>query len=112
MHTHSVCGTILSDRHAQSGTIEIEGFEMLKGLAGVTTHEHAETVPVLENSQDYAALAGEIEQVLTEQPHAHGIYLRRHGLYTWGRSIAETKRHIEIFEFLFEVLGRTLPPGH
>jgi methylthioribulose-1-phosphate dehydratase len=109
MHTHSVWGTILSDRHAATSVIEIEGFEMLKGLAGVTTHEHTESVPVIENSQDYTALSAEIDRVLNEQPEAHGIYLRRHGLYAWGSSISEAKRHIEIFEFLFEVLGRSMP---
>jgi methylthioribulose-1-phosphate dehydratase len=108
LHTHSVWGTILSDRHFESGGIEIEGYEMLKGLSGVETHEHREIVPVIENSQDYIALATVFENVIREKPDIHGIYLRRHGLYTWGESVAEAKRHIEIFEFLFEVLGRSL----
>ena len=108
LHTHSVWGTILSDVFYERGAIEIEGYEMLKGLAGVVTHEHAELVPIVENSQDYVALAQVIENTLRENPTAHGVYLRRHGLYTWGESIGEAKRHIEIFEFLFEVLGRRL----
>ena len=108
LHTHSVWGTILSDVFYERGAIEIEGYEMLKGLAGVVTHEHAELVPIVENSQDYVALAQVIENTLRENPTAHGFYLRRHGLYTWGESIGEAKRHIEIFEFLFEVLGRRL----
>lgn len=106
LHTHSVWGTILSDRHFEKGGIEIKGYEMLKGLSGIKTHEHRETIPIIENSQDYIALAGVFENVVRENPDIHGIYLRRHGLYTWGESIAEAKRHIEIFEFLFEVLGR------
>jgi methylthioribulose-1-phosphate dehydratase len=81
---------------------------MLKGLAGVATHEHCERLPIIENSQDYVALSHVIENTLCENPAMHGVYLRRHGLYTWGGSIAETKRHVEIFEFLFEVLGRSL----
>jgi methylthioribulose-1-phosphate dehydratase len=108
LHTHSVWGTILSDVNFEKGFIEIEGYEMLKGLAGVKTHEHTEQVPIIENSQDYIALSHVIESVLRENPNCHGIYLRKHGLYTWGESIAEAKRHIEIFEFLFEVLGRQL----
>lgn len=105
LHTHSVWGTLLSeDRDA----IEVEGYEMLKGLAGVTTHEHTERVPVIENTQDYAALAREIESLLKTEKDIHGLYLRRHGLYTWGETVAEARRHIEIFEFLFEVLGRSL----
>jgi len=106
LHTHSVWGTILSDHFFEQGAIQIEGYEMLKGLAGVKTHEHSERVPIVENSQDYVALAHVIENVIRDNPDIHGIYLRRHGLYTWGESVSEAKRHIEIFEFLFEVLGR------
>jgi methylthioribulose-1-phosphate dehydratase len=108
LHTHSVWGTILSDHFFEQGAIKIEGYEMLKGLAGVTTHEHSERVPIVENSQDYVALAHVIENVIRDNPEIHGIYLRRHGLYTWGETVSEAKRHIEIFEFLFEVLGRQL----
>jgi methylthioribulose-1-phosphate dehydratase len=108
LHTHSVWGTILSDEFFEQGAIEIKGYEMLKGLAGVQTHEHSEVVPIIENSQDYVALSHVIENVIRENKNIHGIYLRRHGLYTWGNSIAEARRHVEIFEFLFEVLGRSL----
>ena len=90
------------------GAIEIEGYEMLKGLSGITTHEHTERVPIIPNSQDYLTLAGDIERVLRDQDDIHGFYLHRHGLYTWGETVAEARRHIEIFEFLFEVVGRTL----
>lgn len=108
LHTHSVWGTILSDTFYEEGAIKIEGYEMLKGLAGVKTHEHRELVPIVDNSQDYIALSHVIDNVLRESPKCHGIYLRRHGLYTWGEDVTEARRHIEIFEFLFEVLGRTL----
>lgn len=108
LHTHSVWGTILSDMFYENGAIEIEGYEMLKGLAGIKTHEHKEFVPIVENSQDYLALSHVIDNVLRENKNIHGVYLRRHGLYTWGETVAEAKRHIEIFEFLFEVLGRTM----
>lgn len=108
LHTHSVWGTILSDVHYENGAIEMEGYEMLKGLSGVKTHEHTEIVPIVDNSQDYIALSHVIENVFREMPKIHGVYLRRHGLYTWGESIAEARRHVEIFEFLFEVLGRSL----
>lgn len=108
LHTHSVWGTILSDANFEQGGILIKGYEMLKGLAGVATHEHTEFLPIVENSQNYDELSQIIEQTLREQPQAHGIYLHRHGLYTWGKNVAEAKRHVEIYEFLFEVLGRSL----
>jgi methylthioribulose-1-phosphate dehydratase len=108
LHTHSVWGTILSDVCFQDGSIVIEGYEMLKGLSGVKTHTHKESVPIIENSQDYIALSHVIDTVIKENKGLHGIYLRRHGLYTWGENVAEAKRHVEIFEFLFEVLGRRI----
>jgi len=107
LHTHSVWSNILSDRFASDGGLTIEGFEMLKGLEGVSTHEHSEWLPIVDNSQDMNRLTESVEEVLTPQPSAHGFLLRRHGLYTWGKNVAEVKRHVEIFEFLLEVLGRT-----
>jgi methylthioribulose-1-phosphate dehydratase len=79
---------------------------MLKGLEGVTSHGHREWLPVLENTQDWAAVAPQVEGFLAEQPGVHGFLIRRHGLYTWGRDLAEAKRHVETLEFLFEVIGR------
>jgi methylthioribulose-1-phosphate dehydratase len=102
LHTHSVWSTLLSDRFARRGGFAIEGYEMLKGLSGISTHEHREWVPILENSQDYVALSAELAAVLTARPESHGILLRKHGLYTWGCDLAEARRHVEILEFLFE----------
>jgi methylthioribulose-1-phosphate dehydratase len=107
LHTHSVWSNILSDAFASEGAINIEGYEMLKGLEGVSTHEHTERLPVIENSQDMRSLARSVEALLRQQTGAHGFLLRRHGLYTWGSSLAEAKRHVEILEFVFEVIGRT-----
>jgi methylthioribulose-1-phosphate dehydratase len=112
LHTHSVWGTILSDLHADSAGLAIEGFEMLKGLDGVTTHEHREWVPIVENDQDMARLAGRVSDVLARDRDArvHGILLRGHGLYTWGTTIGDAARHVEILEFLLEAVGRRSQP--
>lgn len=107
MHTHSTWSTMLSDIHFGDGGLKIEGYEMLKGLAGVTTHEHREWLPILENSQDMLTLADRVARTLEQHPNAHGFLLRRHGLYAWGANLAEAKRHIEILEFLLETVGRT-----
>jgi methylthioribulose-1-phosphate dehydratase len=108
LHTHSVWNTILSDVFAADGGIKIEGYEMLKGLQGVRTHEHAEWLPIVGNSQDMASLADTIGETLNKHKDAHGFLLRRHGLYSWGDNLAQAKRHIEILEFLLETIGRTL----
>ena len=108
LHTHSVWNTILSDLYAAQGGLKIEGYEMLKGLQGVRTHEHAEWLPIVENSQDMTTLADTIGETLNKHKDAHGFLLRRHGLYSWGDNLAQAKRHIEILEFLLETIGRTL----
>jgi methylthioribulose-1-phosphate dehydratase len=106
LHTHSVWGTVLSGAGERDG-LAISGFEMLKGLGGVSTHEHREWIPIVENDQDMARLSGVVGRVLEEHPAAHAFLLRRHGLYTWGTTLAEAERHVEILEFLFETIGRT-----
>jgi methylthioribulose-1-phosphate dehydratase len=108
LHTHSVWNTILSDLYASEGGVMIKGYEMLKGLQGVRTHEHSEFLPIIENSQDMPALAEQVGKTLNEHHAAHGFLLLRHGLYSWGQTLAEAKRHIEILEFLLEAMGRTL----
>ena len=108
LHTHSVWNTILSGLFATDGGVAIEGYEMLKGLAGVKTHEHREWLPIVDNSQDMHELASTIHKVLGGQADAHGILIKRHGLYSWGKDLREAKRHIEILEFLIETVGRTV----
>lgn len=106
LHTHSVWGTVLSGAHAGKGGISIEGYEMLKGLEGVKTHQHREWLPILENSQDMEELARKVSKTLEDQPGIHGFLLREHGLYTWGWNLADAMRHVEILEFLMEVVVR------
>jgi methylthioribulose-1-phosphate dehydratase len=106
LHTHSVWSTIISDLHARQGGVWIEGYEMLKGLEGVSSHKHREWLPIIENDQDMARLAGWVETMLSQHPDVHGFLLRRHGLYTWGEDLAHAKRHLEILEFLLEVIVR------
>ena len=106
LHTHSVWSTVLSGACASKGGLAIEGYEMLKGLEGVRTHQHREWLPILENSQDMVELSQRVTETLRANRGIHGFLLREHGLYTWGSSLPEAKRHVEILEFLIEVLVR------
>ena len=107
LHTHSIWSTLLSDRHMAGGGLVVEGYEMLKGLQGVATHEHREWIPILENDQDMARLAGHVRAALSERPGAHAFLLRRHGMYTWGETLSHAVRHVEIVEFLLEAVARS-----
>ena len=106
LHTHSIWSTLLSDRLAARGGVEIKGYEMLKGLAKVTTHDHREWIPIVENDQDMHRLAETVAAALKTSSDCHAFLLRRHGLYTWGATVPEAVRHVEIIEFLLEIVGR------
>jgi len=116
LHTHSPWGTILSGADLPPGQavggLRIEGYEMLKGLEGITTHDTHEDVPIFANTQDMRELSARVRErfagldLAAARPPVHGFLIARHGLYTWGRDLAEARRHVEIFEFLFECVGR------
>lgn len=108
VHVHTVWNTLLSGKFLSTGFVDLCGYELLKGLSGVATHEHKERVPIIENTQDYTSLAAHLSSVLQANKEAHGILLSRHGLYTWGESVAGARRHLEALEFLFEVEGRRI----
>lgn len=105
LHTHSVWNTLLSFR---GDGFNLAGYEMLKALEGVTTHQHAEHIPILENSQDMETFSEEVRQLLAADPKLHAFLMKGHGLYTWGSTLFDARRHVEALEFLFEVEGRRL----
>jgi methylthioribulose-1-phosphate dehydratase len=106
LHTHSVWNTLVSEAAGDEGGVALKGYEMLKGLAGVATHEHREWVPIIDNTQDYDEMTRDVKAVLALNAQAHALLLRGHGLYTWGRDLEEARRHVEVLEFLLEVEGR------
>jgi len=108
LHTHSIWGTLLSDHFFDAGGFWIEGYEMLKGLEGIKTHESSYWIPIFDNTQDIDALSVEVKAMLENQPEkiSHGFLIRKHGLYTWGQDVFAARRHIEVHEFLFECVGR------
>ncbi|MFL5911666.1 MAG: methylthioribulose 1-phosphate dehydratase [Gaiellaceae bacterium] len=106
LHTHSMWGTLASLRHASGGAVELEGYELLKALAGVGTHEHRERVPIVANDQDIGAMSRVVEDHLVRDPRLHAFLIEGHGLYTWGADLEAARRHVEALEFLFELSER------
>lgn len=101
LHTHSVYATVLG-RMTGAGMLRLTDYELQKAFTGVDTHEGELAIPVFANSQDMAALAKEIEMHLKDCDVIHGFLLAGHGLYTWGETAADARRHLEALEFLFE----------
>lgn len=99
LHTHSPVQTIASRLYAPQGHIRLEGYELLKALHGNGTHETAVDLPVFANTQDMNVLSDQVDALLDQQS-MWGYLIDGHGLYAWGRDMAEARRHLEAFEFL------------
>jgi methylthioribulose-1-phosphate dehydratase len=107
-HFHSSSSAVLSKVLLKKGikVLELEGFELLKALSGVQTHEYTEILPIFPNHQDIEELADLIQPVLdklanSEKP-LHAYLLAGHGLYTWGNTVSETIRHVDALNTLIE----------
>jgi methylthioribulose-1-phosphate dehydratase len=105
LHTHSVNATVLSMRLDE---VVFDGYEVQKAFPGVGTHESRLVIPVFPNSQDIPALATEVDRYLDAYPQTVAYLIRGHGVYTWGATVADTQRHIEALEFLFECVYRQM----
>jgi methylthioribulose-1-phosphate dehydratase len=98
----------LLEDHVEDGVayLEVRNLEMLKGIAGITTHQSEVQIPVLANDQDLGRLSRRAVPHLDRAPA--GLLIAGHGLYAWGQDLTEARRHLEILEFLMEQRWRQL----
>ena len=99
LHSHSPSAVGFSRAVAGDG-YRLAGHEMLKALPGVATHDTAVTLPIVENSQDMAIVEAAIAPRLLESGAIPAYLIRSHGLYGWGRDMAEAERVIEAIEWM------------
>ena len=99
LHTHSVQATVFS-RLITDDSYLFSGYEMQKAISGHSSHDTPCELAVFDNTQDIPALADQVSQRWQQQPLNWGLLVRGHGLYVWGRSLDEAKRHLEGWEFL------------
>jgi len=100
LHTHSRTQTVASRLYAREGVIRFSGYELQKAIAGHTTHESHIDLPVFPNTQHMPELTEKVDTWIAAGKPLYGYLIDGHGIYTWGRDMAETERHIEAFEFL------------
>jgi methylthioribulose-1-phosphate dehydratase len=102
LHTHSVANTTLSHRHLALGEMVFHNLEIQKGIAGQTSHHDELRLPIFPNTQHIPTLVGQLYEHWELKAHVPGFLIAGHGLYAWGATIAEAKRHIETWEFLMQ----------
>ena len=97
LHSHAAVSVALG--RVRGAAWVIEGHELLKALPGIATHEVRISIPIVENSQDMAEIEAAAMPQLSSVP---AFMIRSHGLYGWGRDVAEAERVIEALEWLAE----------
>ena len=100
LHTHSHNQTVASRLFAAQGKLALHGWELQKALTGYTTHDSELDVPIFPNSQDMRDIEANVDAWLDAGKPLYAYLIDGHGLYTWGRSMAEARRHLEALEFL------------
>jgi methylthioribulose-1-phosphate dehydratase len=97
LHSHAAISVALG--RASGDAWVIEGHELLKAVPGIDSHEVRVEIPIVENSQDMANIEAAIMPRLRGAP---AYMIRGHGLYGWGRDVAEAERVVEALEWLAE----------
>ncbi|NMR24596.1 methylthioribulose 1-phosphate dehydratase [Pseudoalteromonas sp. NEC-BIFX-2020_015] len=100
LHTHSVAATVLS-RVVKGHSLDLQGYEMQKSIAGNTSHLDTLSIPIFDNDQDIDRLSLLVSDHHLHTPIEYAVLIRGHGLYVVGRDIREVRRHLEGLEFLF-----------
>lgn len=103
LHTHSIASTVLTMHWPEQDTLRLEGYELLKALDGVDTHEACIEIPVFPNTQDIDALAADADAAMSAGRARHAYLIRGHGLYTWASDMASCYRQLEALETLFSI---------
>jgi methylthioribulose-1-phosphate dehydratase len=106
VHVHSMAAVLAG--HWYPDGLPLRDLEMLKGI-GRAAHGETVTVPVVPNSQDMAEIAAAWEPRWDGRVPA--FVVARHGMYAWGRDLAQARHHTEITEFLMTFAVETRPGG-
>ncbi|NIJ64892.1 methylthioribulose-1-phosphate dehydratase [Sphingomonas leidyi] len=100
LHGHSPEAVGMSRAAADASEWVFAGHEMLKVFPGNATHEAEIRLPIVDNSQDMAVIEAAVTPALLAPGAAPAYLIRSHGLYAWGKDLAEAERVLEGTEWL------------
>jgi len=99
IHVHSPHSLLIAELFSQRDEFVFTGFEVQKGL-GFSDMSQCCQVPIFENKTSLKSLSQDISTRI--QPGQIGFLIGEHGLFAWGRTVAEAKRHVELLHHIFE----------
>ena len=103
LHTHSLASTVLTMHWPERHELVLKGYELLKALDGITTHDSELVIPIFDNTQDIDALARDVDAAMASGSIRYAYLIRGHGIYTWAKDMATRFRQIEALEVLLAV---------
>ena len=83
-----------------SGSDEIaEGGRKLGNLGYYDTMK----IPIIENTAHEEDLKDTLQKAIEEWPETCAVLVRRHGVYVWGKDVAQAKTQAESLDYLFQL---------
>lgn len=105
LHVHTTANTVLSRLYE---CVSLSNYELLKVLPGAPEPQTEVTLPVFANDQNIARLSAEVDAHMVKVPQTPAYLIAGHGLYAWGRDVAEARHRVEAIEFMLECHLREL----
>ncbi|EMF10779.1 Methylthioribulose-1-phosphate dehydratase [Sphaerulina musiva SO2202] len=125
IHTHSqwaVLVTLICEAGLQGddrGVFAMKEIEQIKGISrgGTGSQEIAEggrklgnlgyfdtmKIPIIENTAHEEDLEESMSQAMQEWPETCAVLVKRHGVYVWGKDVAQAKTQCESLDYLFQL---------
>ncbi len=98
LHTHAPAAVLVSQLTTETH-LTLAGWELLKALPNINTHDVELRIPVFDNTQDIATLATQVDALMETQSFP-AYLIRGHGIYTWGETLDDCFRHLEAMDCL------------
>jgi methylthioribulose-1-phosphate dehydratase len=108
LHSHSLNAMMVTTQYGSH--FKIRNMEMQKGVEGFGAFDTLE-VPIIENTAYECDLTDSLEEAIKQNPKAHAVLVRRHGVYVWGKDWKQAKTHAECYDYLFEAAVRMKQMG-
>jgi methylthioribulose-1-phosphate dehydratase len=99
LHVHAPNAVLATRLLVDGDAVPLADLELLKAFEGVDTHATTVRVPVVDNDQNIAALAGRVDARLDESV-VPAYLIAGHGAYAWGADLAAAWRHLEALDAL------------
>ena len=102
LHSHHIAVNLVTSLFEGQSYYRISHQEMIKGLVGYGYYDEL-AIPIIENTAHEHELADTLGACIAAHPKTSAVLVRRHGIYVWGATWEQAKRHAECLHYLFEV---------